>query len=53
MMPAMAESTFQFEMILQHWGLSARGPSAQPMGSLTQPAFIDEEDGAPLAERFF
>ena len=37
------------EMILQHWGLSARGPGAHPMGSLAQPAFIDEDDGAPRA----
>jgi hypothetical protein len=41
------------EMILQHRGLSARGPGAHPMGSLAQPAFIDEDDSAPLAECFF
>jgi hypothetical protein len=23
------------------------------MGPLAQPAFVDEDDGAPLAERFF
>ena len=41
------------EMILQPWGLSARGPRAHPMGPLAQPTFVDEDDGAPLAERFF
>ena len=41
------------EMILQHRGLSARGPSAHPMGPLAQPALVDEDDGAPLAARFF
>lgn len=41
------------EMILQHRGLSARRPSPYPMGSFAQPAFVDEDDGAPLAERFF
>jgi hypothetical protein len=40
-------------MILQHWGLSARSPSAHPIGPLAQPAFIDEDDSAPLAERVF
>ena len=52
-MPARAERHLPVEMILQHWGLSARGPGAHPMGSLAQPAFIDEDDGAPLAERCF
>src|SRR5712671_4433435 len=41
------------EMILQHRGLSPRGPGAHPMGPLAQPARVDEDDGAPLAERFF
>jgi hypothetical protein len=40
-------------MILQHRGLSARGPGAHPMRPLAQPTFVDEDDGAPLAERFF
>src|SRR5205807_10337561 len=39
------------EMILQHRGLSARGPGAHPMGPLAQPALVDEDDGAPLADR--
>src|SRR5258708_5421185 len=41
------------EMILQHRGLSARSPGAHPMGPLAQPALVDKDDGAPLAERFF
>jgi hypothetical protein len=41
------------EMILQHRGLSARGPGAHPMRPLAQPTFVDEDDGAPLAARFF
>src|ERR1700693_3313064 len=41
------------EIILQQRGLSARGPGAHPMGPLAQPAFIDEDDGAPLVARFF
>ena len=41
------------EMILQHWGLSARGPGAHPMGPLAQPALVDEDDGAPLFAGFF
>src|ERR1700722_6652288 len=40
-------------MILQHRGLSARGPGAHPMRPLAQPTFVDEDVGAPLAERFF
>jgi hypothetical protein len=41
------------EMILQHRSLSARGPGAHPMRSLAQPALVDKDDDAPLAERFF
>src|ERR1035437_6936982 len=41
------------EVILQHRRVSARGPGAHPMGPLAQPAFVDEDDGAPRAERFF
>ncbi len=41
------------EMILQHRSLSARRPSPHPMGPFAQPAFVDKDDGAPLAERFF
>src|ERR1700730_2780199 len=44
---------FPVKVILQHRSLSARGPSAHPMGPLAQPALVDEDDGAPLAERFF
>src|ERR1019366_3273043 len=41
------------EVILQHRRVSTRGPGAHPMGPLAQPAFVDEDDGAPRAERFF
>ena len=41
------------EVILQHRRVSARGPGAHPMGALAQSAFVDEDDGAPRAERFF
>ena len=40
-------------MILQHRGLPARRPGPHPMRSFAQSAFVDEDDGAPLAERFF
>jgi hypothetical protein len=40
-------------VVLQHRGVAARRPSAHPAGSLTQSAFIDEDDGAPLALGFF
>ena len=41
------------EVVLQHRSLSARRPGAHPMGPLAQSALVDEDDGAPLAERFF
>src|ERR1700761_8911782 len=41
------------EMVLQHRRLPARRPGAHPMGPLAQSAFVDEEDRAALAERFF
>src|ERR1035437_7747960 len=44
---------FPVEVILQHRSLSARRPGAHPMGPLAQPALVDKDDGAPLAERFF
>src|SRR5271168_2985059 len=44
---------FPVKVILQHRSLSARSPGAHPMGPLAQPALVDEDDGAPLAEGFF
>src|ERR1700732_342753 len=42
------------EMILQHWSLSARRPSAAAVGSLAQPALVDEDDGfGPPGGLFF
>src|SRR5271170_219536 len=41
------------EVILQHRRVSARRPGPHPVGPLAQPALVDEEDGAALAERFF
>jgi len=41
------------EVILQHRSLPARRPGPHPMRPFAQSAFVDEDDGAPLAERFF
>ena len=41
------------EMVLQHRGLPARRPCAYAVGSLAQSAFVDEDDGTPLAPGFF
>src|ERR1700724_2185983 len=41
------------EMILQHWSLSARRPSAAAVGSLAQPALVDEDDGLVRPAGFF
>src|SRR5216683_1444157 len=41
------------EMILQQRGLSARRPSAAAVGSLAQPALVDEDDGLARPAGFF
>jgi len=41
------------EMILQHRGLSARRPRAAAVGSLAQPALVDEDDGLARPAGFF
>src|SRR5215472_2161126 len=41
------------EMMMQHRRLPARRPGAHSVGSLAQPALIDEDDGALFPERFF
>src|SRR3984893_2594348 len=41
------------EMILQHWGLSARRPRAPAVRSLAQPALVDEDDGLARPGGFF
>ena len=40
------------EVVLQHRSLPARRPGTYPVRSLAQSAFVDEDDGAPFAERF-
>src|SRR6516165_8700174 len=45
--------TLPIKVVLQDGGLSARGPSATTMRSLTQSAFIDEDEDAPFPARFF
>src|SRR6516162_3701027 len=41
------------EVILQHRSLSAWRPGPHPMRTFAQSALVDEDDGSPLAERFF
>jgi MFS family permease len=41
------------EVILQDRSLSARRPGPHPMRAFAQSALVDEDDGSPLAERFF
>src|SRR5262249_15862854 len=41
------------EVILQDRSLSARRPGSHPIPPFAQSALVDEDDGAPLAERFF
>jgi hypothetical protein len=40
-------------MMMQHRRLPARRPGAHALGSLTQSALVDEDNGTPLPERFF
>ena len=41
------------EVVLQDGSLTTRRPGATPVGTLTQPAFVDEDDGAPFGSGFF
>jgi len=45
--------TLPIEVVLQDGGLSTRSPGATTMRSLTQSAFIDEDEDTPLPARFF
>ena len=39
------------EVVLEHGGLPFRSPRATAVGPLAQSAFVDEDDGAPIADR--
>jgi hypothetical protein len=41
------------EVVLQYGSLPTRRPGTAPMGTLAQPAFVDEDDGAPFFCGFF
>src|SRR6516165_11542010 len=41
------------EVVLQDGSLPTRRPGATPVGTLTQPAFVDEDDRAPFRLRLF
>ena len=41
------------EVVLEDRGLPSRRPCATPVGPLAQPAFVDEDDGAPFFLGFF
>jgi len=45
--------TLPIEVVLQDGGLSARCPGTATMRSLTQSAFVDEDEDTPLPARFF
>src|SRR6266851_5372082 len=45
--------TLPIKVVLQDGGLSTRSPSATTMRSLTQSAFIDEDEDTPFPARFF
>ena|ERR1700724_999694 len=45
--------TLPIEVVLQDGGLSARCPGTVTMRSLTQSAFVDEDEDTPLPARFF
>lgn len=44
---------FPVERLLQHRRAAAGRPRAHPMGARAQSAFVDEDDGALFAPRFF
>jgi hypothetical protein len=41
------------EVVLEDGSLTTRRPGATPMGTLAQPAFVDEDDRAPFFGGFF
>jgi len=45
--------TLPIKVVLQDGGLSARCPGTTTMRSLTQSAFVDEDEDTPLPARFF
>ena len=45
--------TFPAEGLLENGRLAARRPSSHPVRTRAQAAFVDENNGAPLALRFF
>jgi hypothetical protein len=45
--------TLPIKVVLQEGGLPARRPSAATMRSLTQSAFVEEDEDTPFAARFF
>ena len=51
--PGGHRQTLPVEVVLQDGRLPARCPSAAAMRPLAQPAFVDEDEDAPFAERFF
>src|SRR5262252_2085919 len=44
---------FPIEVVLEHRSLTTRRPGATPVGSLAQPAFVDEDDRTPFFFGFF
>lgn len=44
---------FPVERLLQHGGAAAGGPGAHSVGARAQSAFVDEDDRALFAARFF
>lgn len=44
---------FPVEGVLEHWGLAARCPGADPVRSFAQTAFVHKHYGSALLERFF
>ena len=51
--PRSYRESLPIEVVLQDGGLSARCPGTATMRSLTQSAFVDEDEDAPLPARFF
>jgi hypothetical protein len=45
--------TLPAESLLDHRRLAARRPSSHPVRAGAQAAFVDEDNGAPLLQRFF
>src|SRR5947209_7687069 len=51
--PSHGRQRLPVEVVLQHRRLSPWSPGAAAMRSLTQSAFVDEDDGAPFFSGFF